>query len=309
MEVRLPKWGLGDMLCALAAARALARLHPGLRVHFNRIPKVVKAFGDNLITPGLGLSLDIGHPDPPFFFWEQGQWSSSNYVDNYFLSLGINFESPPRLELPKLPPFEALRGVKYIVLQPRAAGKWAYPHLSVNILQRVISFCPLPVVVTGCPGSGMGLRGIDCSYLGDEINMLRLIQHATLVLAPRSAGAHVAAGYGVPSIIWLPDDQLNWHLDYPAWKVRKIPAISADVDVQIQKALYDMLMLTSPAIPTKYNPLITQSLFWIWSVKKNMSGVVRNLLRLLIRFSPKGVRKLLKKTFIYSLVRKVIPAE
>jgi hypothetical protein len=38
-----------------------------------------------------------------------------------------------------------------------------------------------------------------------------------MVLTPRSASAHVAAGYKKPAFVWVPDDGENWHLDYPEW--------------------------------------------------------------------------------------------
>jgi ADP-heptose:LPS heptosyltransferase len=53
--------------------------------------------------------------------------------------------------------------------------------------------------------------------------MLRMIRHARLVLCPRSASAHIAVGYGVPAVVWAPDDGENWHLNYgPKARVRLI---------------------------------------------------------------------------------------
>jgi hypothetical protein len=52
--------------------------------------------------------------------------------------------------------------------------------------------------------------------------MLRVIQHAALVLTPRSASAHIAAAYQIPAFLWLPHDGENWHLDYPHWITRRV---------------------------------------------------------------------------------------
>ena len=246
VEIQMPRWGLGDFLCGLTAAREFARRHPDIKILFNRIPKIVEAFGDNLVSPGKGIAISIAKPDSLFFWWEQKKNFAANYTDCYFLSLGLDSQSPPLPELPSLPPFEQLKGVKYIVLQPRAAGIFAMPHLPWSVLQHLIDASPLPVFLAGRKGSGKGLLGIDTSFAGDELDMLRLIQNAALILTPRSATAHIAAGYGIPSIVWLPDDHLNWHLDYPNWPVQTIPAASGNVEERLLDALSKFL---GPELP------------------------------------------------------------
>lgn len=120
------------------------------------------------------------------------------------------------------------------------------PHLPWSVLQHLIDASPLPVFLAGRKGSGKGLLGIDTSFAGDELDMLRLIQNAALILTPRSATAHIAAGYGIPSIVWLPDDYLNWHLDYPNWPVQTIPAASGNVEERLLDALSKFL---GPELP------------------------------------------------------------
>ena len=72
------------------------------------------------------------------------------------------------------------------------------------------------------------------SYLGDYIDVIRCVQHAALVLTPRSASAHIAAAYRIPSFCWLPEDGENWHLDYPSWNHHRF-YFEPEYDVQSLK--------------------------------------------------------------------------
>jgi hypothetical protein len=89
-------------------------------------------------------------------------------------------------------------------------------------LETIIQKAPLPVVVVGKPSTPKNIRGADFDHLGSPIEMLRVIQHAAFMLTPRSASAHIASGYRVPSLIWVPDDGENWHLSYPGWDYKLI---------------------------------------------------------------------------------------
>lgn len=241
VEFSMPAWGLGDNLCALSTARAMARMRPDLLIHFNVIPEVVRAFGDDLVTTGKGQRIDIGRPGPMYFFWEAQGDIAGNYAGCYQLSLGMPFDKAPSLDLPRLPPKAGLTPQEYVVIQPRAEGIWGKPHLNALELQRIVDACPLPVVLVGRPGSDTGLRGLDTSHTGSELDMLQVIQHAALVLTPRSASAHVAAGYRVPAVVWVSDDGLDWHLNYPDWPHARIkstlPAPGAAVIAEMERLL------------------------------------------------------------------------
>lgn len=224
-------WGLGDKLCALSAAREFARRNPNLEVYFNTLPRIVSAFNDELIHLGRGA-----YPLPEnnaLFHREKDSSPAGNYLGCYYLGLGLDFDMSPSLELPQVPPLPGLEPGKYIALQPTA--NWAQPNITGEQLQRIIESCSLPVVLSGAyvpinvtPKTSIEeqqsrhdshyLDGADATYLGDEMAMLSIISHAALVISPRSASAHIAAGYGVRSIVWVPSDGENWHLDYPDWE-------------------------------------------------------------------------------------------
>lgn len=228
-------WGLGDKLCALSAAREFARRNPNLRVYFNTLSKIVSAYDDELVHLGLGA-----YPLPEnfaLFHREKDSSPAANYLGCYFLGLGLNFTDNPQLDLPAVPPLEGLVPGKYLALQPTA--NWAKPNLSLDAIKQLIKASPLPVVLTGeyIPvntkeqvseeereriNHELITAGADVSFIGDELNMLRLIRHAAMVVAPRSASAHIAAGYGVKSVVWVPTDGENWHLDYPCWPHRRV---------------------------------------------------------------------------------------
>lgn len=219
VEIRIPEiWGFGDKLCALSAARMFARQHPELKVSFPLIPKVLEAFGDDLVSPG--VNAPVLQEFSTCFHRERHSSIAMNYLGCYVLGLGLDFESRPALELPNLPPLPNLEPGSYCVMQPHAG--WARPNLRRRQLDRLAAACPLPVFLAGKPDTGEGIPHASEAWLGDELTMLRLIRHAGLVMAPRSATAHVAAGYRVPSIIWVPDDGENWHLDYPDWEHRTV---------------------------------------------------------------------------------------
>lgn len=83
--------------------------------------------------------------------------------------------------------------------------------------------------------------GAIASYIGDEMNMLKIIRHAALVLTPRSASAHIAAGYGVKTVVWVPNDGENWHLDYPNWQHRRISATQEHVCDELIREMHTLI--------------------------------------------------------------------
>lgn len=247
-------WGLGDKLCALSAAREFSRRNPNLSVYYNTLPKIVEAYGDNLLKLGSGA-----YPLPEnfaLFHREKDSSPAANYLGCYYLGLGINFDSNPGLELPEVPPCTGLTTGSYIALQPTA--NWAKPNLSLDDIKRVIQASPLPVVLTGNYitnnstdnisdddaqrfNQELITAGANASYIGDEMNMLKLIRHAALVLTPRSASAHIAAGYGVKTVVWVPNDGENWHLDYPNWQHKRISAAQKDVGDELIREMNNLI--------------------------------------------------------------------
>lgn len=230
VQIRIPDhWGLGDKLCALSTAREYARRNPGLKVHFCQLPEVVEAFGDALLS-----SSDRGIAVPnnsDFFHREKHNSIAGNYLGCYYLGFGLEFHTPPALELPKLPQPCGLTNGQYVVLQPTA--NWAQPNLSVAQLQTLIDASPLPVIVAGRRDTPRELHGVSYDHLGSELDMLKLVQHARLVITPRSATIHIAAAYRVPAVAWLPDDGENWHLDYPDWALEGVVMNTSDLDVHV----------------------------------------------------------------------------
>lgn len=228
--IRMPMWGLGDMICALSAARKFARDNPQFRVHFNRIPSILRSYRDKLVTTGGGQIIDISQHGVPYFFNEETTSFAMNYLGCYYLSLGMDFDNPPELELPSFLPPKGLSPGRYIVIQPRAASEWGGVPLSVRTLQNIVNNCPLPVVCVGKRGTDLMLQNMDCSYMGNELSLLQLIQHCALVIAPRSVSAHIAAGYHRPAVIIVPDDAFNWHLDYSHWHHVRVPDNTYAID-------------------------------------------------------------------------------
>ncbi|MEE9692630.1 hypothetical protein ACSZN3_08100 [Aeromonas hydrophila] len=247
-------WGLGDKLCALSAAREFARRNPNLSVYYNTLPKIVAAYGDELLKLGTGA-----YPLPEnyaLFHREKDSSPAANYLGCYYLGLGINFYSNPKLELPAVPPCVGLMPDSYIALQPTA--NWATPNISLDDIKRVIQDAPLPVVLTGNYitnnstdnvsdedklrfNQELVTAGANASYIGDEMNMLKLIRHAALVLTPRSASAHIAAGYGVKTVVWVPNDGENWHLDYPNWQHKRISAAQEHVGDELIREMHNLI--------------------------------------------------------------------
>lgn len=247
-------WGLGDKLCALSAAREFARRNSNLKVYYNTLPNVVSAYDDDLVKLGAGA-----YPLPEnyaLFHREKDSSPAGNYLGCYYLGLGLNFNSNPKIELPVVPPCAGLTPGSYIALQPTA--NWAKPNLSLNDIKRIIQNSPLPVVLTGNYitdnttdnisdedkqrfNQELVIAGANASYIGDEMNMLKLICHAALVLTPRSASAHIAAGYGVKTVVWVPNDGENWHLDYPNWQHKRISADQKDVGDELIRQMNNLI--------------------------------------------------------------------
>jgi len=208
---------LGDQICFIAAAREYAKYHKGVEVVVSAQPEIVAAYPDRLVSVG---TADVKIPSNPESRHRAKRASPDhNYLGTYMAELRLPTQLPPRIELPNLPTAPGLLPLAYIAIQP-------YSGFATNpergLLQAFVNVCrqiapEWPLVATGSPDTPQDLVGVDYSRLGDPTSVLSVIQHAGLVLTPRSAAAHIASAYGVPSFVWTPDDGENWHLDYPEW--------------------------------------------------------------------------------------------
>jgi hypothetical protein len=246
-----PQWGFGDKLCALSTAREFARRHSKHKVHFQYFPEIVTAYGDNLVVPGSGRYV-IPYQEP-HFYRDRNSSLAANYLGCYYLNAGLHFDDSPCLDLPSLPPHPELMPQSYIALQPLAG--WANPNIARHHLESIIRMAPLPVVVVGKPETRRDIKGAIFDYLGQPIDMLRIIQHAAFMLTPRSASAHIAAAYRVPSLIWVPSDGENWHLDFPEWDHKTISVR--------HRGLVDWVIKEMSTLTSKRLPAGSQSKPWI----------------------------------------------
>jgi len=218
VQIWIQRQNFGDAICGLTAAREFARRHPDLSVEFQFLPEIVRAYGDDLVRSG---SSGYVIPDQSGRFLSE-KWNSvvGNYQGSYYLGLGMDFDMLPRPELPILQPARSLAPRSFIALYPGIEGVHSIP--AIEQLEGIVRAASLPVF---CIGDGLirpVIRGIDYSFAGSTMEMLRLIQHAALVITPRSAPAHIAAAYSVPSIVWSSNDPFEWHIDYHGWNHRCI---------------------------------------------------------------------------------------
>lgn len=238
-----PGWGLGDRLCALVAAREYAKKFPNLNVRFNDLPNVVSAYEDELISKGKGSPV----PDNINCLHRTVINSpAGNYLGCFLLGLGLDFDGLPKLNLPAVEVPFGLTSGKYIALQPSA--NYAKPNIDVSSLQKIIDACPIPVVLTGplhpvnaknIDVKDISLNGALSDFYGDEMAMLKIISHAALVITPRSASAHIASAYNVPTIAWVPNDGENWHLNYPEWHCQQVDILDENVVPKIISLIED----------------------------------------------------------------------
>jgi hypothetical protein len=221
-----------DLLCALSAAREFARRNPELEVQFQYLPEIVDAYDDDLVRPGNGGYIIPNYSEQ--FLSERDSSIASNYQGGYYLGLALNFAVPPRPELPIMPAVKGLQPRSYIVLATGAEGLTS--TLSLEQLNSLVQTAPLPVVCIGNATARPGIKGADY-FNGPPLAMLRLIQHASVVLTSRTTPAHIAAAYEVPSVVWIPEDGYDWHIDYPAWNHRRIPVATHGFIDRVREAL------------------------------------------------------------------------
>lgn len=216
--------GLGDLICFLGAAAIYAKLHPAEKVFTNVLPGVIRHYD----PPVLGYhpcehvaALDAfkGHR-------RKHQSPLRNYLGTFLSSMGEAIDEPPGMELPRLEPAAGLASGAYIALQPYS-GAAPNPKPWPFFVQALVDVCrdcapDHPIVCVGHPNTVRAVSNVHYEHLSDPLGVLRVIQHAALVLTPRSASAHIAAAYQIPAFLWLPHDGENWHLDYPRWVTRRV---------------------------------------------------------------------------------------
>jgi hypothetical protein len=65
----------------------------------------------------------------------------------------------------------------------------------------------LRVVVVGRSDTPRFLEGVEYFTADDVLRLLRIISYAKVAMTPDSATAHIAAGYGIPMLVWVPEDR------------------------------------------------------------------------------------------------------
>lgn len=194
-----------------------------MRVNTTILPGVVRAYGDELVgTENVGALWTL---TPSSFQRAKNGLVCKNYLGTWHVAAGLPVLESPRLELPTLAIPRGLRAGGHIVFQPHSNyARNPPPPWQSEALAAVRRAWPgTPVFAFGSPQRTR--RGLDLDYsrLGSALDMLALVASAILVVGPRSASAHIAASYGVPAALWLPEDGENWHLDYPAWQCYRAP--------------------------------------------------------------------------------------
>lgn len=244
--IHMPYGAFGDQLAFIGAARMYAKRHPHQQIYVDVLHDIVQSYADTLLMPLAVCPM----PKPLRIDFEcvqrhRKKHSSQdiNYVGCYYGAINDAvhpvwfLDEPPHFEPPELPPHPALSPGNYIAVQPystfarNAKDRDAYVQALIDQCHMVDPHCP--VYCIGREDTRRDLKGISYKYLGWARDTMRLIQHARYVLTPRSASAHIAAGYRVPSFVWVCGDGEDWHLDYPHWPHTRVsvdlsPAAAAE---------------------------------------------------------------------------------
>lgn len=222
----------GDHLAMACAARDVAR-RDGRRVPVvsRLIDDLLSAYGDGLlevVAADASVRQERGLMDR---IWQAHRRQSGtphamyfrNYLGTFRWLLGLEVGECPRYALPDLPYTEGLPPTPYAVIQPRSVrAANPGPDLLQPLVYRLLE-AGWRVYGVGKQNTRQELQGVDWSMLRNSaLHMACVIRHAALVLSPRSFAAHLAAGYNVPCLLWLPDDGENWHMDFEPWTCIKV---------------------------------------------------------------------------------------
>jgi hypothetical protein len=213
----LPPPHCGDFLFVISACREFIE-KTGNTIYMDEYPDVVSAYNHPLFKVGSSgvqwpISVEIHRAHR--IKENTGLWKPyQNIYGCALAAMGLLRGNTPTLKLPSFPAIESR-----IVMQP--FSRFAQnPH--VEFLQEVANQCRAvfrrPVCIIGKENTPRLLKGVEYCLSDKLSDLMRMVQHAALVLTPRSLCANVAAAYHVPAFVWAPDDGENWHLNYPDWK-------------------------------------------------------------------------------------------
>lgn len=198
-------------MCFLSAIHAFARRQgePCWVTHFE---DVVETYGDGWLH--FGRQREHRHVD--VYDWHRRKDKSEhiNYLGTFAKALMPDIELPVDFELPAFDPEE-----KRCLIQVRSNfAANPDPAYVQRLVDKFMEMTGESLFVIGDENTPRWLERVDYSLVKTSIpTLMRHISNAKCVLTPRSISAHLAAGYKVPALVWLPDDGENWHLDYPDW--------------------------------------------------------------------------------------------
>ena len=204
--------GAGDHVCLLSACREFIR-RTGNTVYSENLPDVIAAYqAPNLRYGKKGIRFRISPKD---LHREGNPESLVNYYGTFLGAMGLLRDGEiPKLELPKFDETEPR-----VVFQPYSVFAENPP---LEYLQGLVDsfreMTGMEVYAVGRTDTPQVLKNVEYSLLQDGVaHMMRVVQSASFVLAPRSLLAHLAAGYGKSAFVWTPKDGENWHLNYSGW--------------------------------------------------------------------------------------------
>lgn len=230
-------WGVtgdvGDEVCFLSACRTYAKT-TGDTVYVRSFDDVVRSCGDDLIRIS---PIEVREFDLQYVHLDKAKYEHSNYLGMALDAMIPGSDPQPEADLPNFS-YEPPR----CLIQPYS-GTARNP--SDEYLQSVVdAFVELTgetLYAVGHDGTPHRLRNVDYSLLQNSVPALMAhIQHARFVLTPRSGSAHIAAMYKTPCMVWLPDDGLDWHMNY-----KKSPLRLVHYSDELDKAgMHDFYMST-----------------------------------------------------------------
>lgn len=240
----IPDWGLGDKLCLVSAARLYARLHPEektsvkitppLRNGPDVIPALVAAYKDSLLAPpeqagseeiSLQAAASAGGRSPLAA-------GNQTYYGIFLAAMGCleNAEPFATPELPRVTP----RFPGRVIIQLRSHFARNPPaSFLLQVANTVCDELGIEPIAVGLPSGRDAFPGlpVDYSFMKDDVvGLLEAISGAGLVLTPRSASVHIAAGYNVPTCMWSPPDNENWGYRYSGRTILQSPFGSFEFD-------------------------------------------------------------------------------
>lgn len=222
-NVNLARHGcLGDAVTGMAAAINIAEEIGSCKVNIKPYQELVDAYKHPkiVVTPNdegwqnymadivdLNLTKNDAH-------------GYKNYVGNMAAAAGHVLKGTPRMICPDVEPLPELKRIKYAVIQPRSFSNHQNDLTNEAMLKVIkhLKKAGLQVVVSGKKESTPATLPVTYMF-GGPVNYCRVIRGATIMLGSESAGAHIAAGYNIPTLMWIRPERLEymWLFDYPGW--------------------------------------------------------------------------------------------